>query len=180
MNTNLNKVRPKTNFSNSFKPTRRTFCKGQMEIMGLVIIIILISLAILFVLQFIILRPQSDLRESFTHKEIAANTVNSMLDTTTDCRDMALSQLLIDCTEGGYIQCPTGNSCNHASNIINTILEGTLDQWNKEYSLTIKAENQDVLTPFGNQCIGEKTSSAPCCILPTAAGPIQINLDICT
>jgi len=103
----------KANSPSDQRSSRKTFRNAQMEIMGLVIIVILLSLALLFVLQFIILRPASDLKESFTQKEIASNTVNTLLDTTTDCRQLPLSKLLEDCAEGAFIQCPTGNSCSH-------------------------------------------------------------------
>ena len=156
--------------------------KSQMEIMGLAIIIILLALAILFVLQFIIMKPTSDIKKSFTHKEMAANTVNSMLDTTTDCRDLSIAQLIEDCAEGGYIQCPTGNSCTHVQRIIENILNNTLEQWNKEYYLTITTSQGDVLDPFGraDPCPGEKITSSPCCTLPTGAGPLDVKLEICS
>jgi len=161
--------------------------KAQMEIMGLAIIIILLALAMLFVVQFVILRQPSDIKKTFTHKELAANTVNTLLATTTDCRELPISQLLEDCADGGNIPCPTGNSCSQAEEAIEQILAKTLDEWNKEYYMTVKVAKDTIAGPFGNilkedipqQCPGEKITSSPCCILPTGAGQMIINLDIC-
>ena len=156
--------------------------KAQMEIMGLAIIIILVSLAMLFIVQFVILRQPTDIKEKFTHKQLAKNTINTMLSTTSNCKFISIEDLLIDCAEGGFIQCPGGNSCTHSSSIIQEVLDNTLDKWNKKYYLTIKADNEDIkgLPSFGEQpCPGEKTSSAPCCFLPTQIGTMNINLDIC-
>jgi hypothetical protein len=159
--------------------------KAQMEIMGLAIIVILVALAMLFVVQFIVLRQPSEIKKTFTHKEMAANTVNTLLSTTTNCRQLSISQLVQDCAEGGYLICPddpnnpNSNSCTYSRDIIQQILAATLDEWNKDYYLTINVKNENVLNPFGQQCPGEKISSSPCCILPTGAGPMVINLDIC-
>ena len=160
--------------------------KAQMEIMGLAIIIILVALAMLFVVQFVILKPQPDIKKAFTHKELAVNTVNTLLATTTECRDLSLSQLLKDCAEGGVIQCTGGSlSCEYARSIIEEILTDTLDVWNKDYYLTVtvqeQQQDQDVIPPLGEPCpiTIEKITSSPCCILPTGAGPMRMNLDIC-
>ena len=171
--------------------------KSQMEIMGLAIIIILVALAMLFVVQFVVLRQPSDIRKTFTHKELASNTVNTLLSTTTDCRELPVSQLLKDCIEGPFIDCDPPcifdaeantmtcpkesglTSCDHAEMLTQQILENTLEEWNKDYYLTIKTENINVIPAFGSACPGEKITSSPCCILPTGAGPMIVNLDIC-
>ena len=153
--------------------------KGQMEIMGLAIIVILLALAILFVVQFVILRQPTDIKKEFTHEQLAKNTANTMLLTTTRCRDMPLKDLLEDCAEGGYIQCPSGNSCTYSKDIIEDILADTLEIWNKDYYLTVKVGSEDILLPFGKPCPGEKTTSHPCCALPTGYGQLLLTLDIC-
>ena len=158
--------------------------KSQMEIMGLAMIIILISLAMLFVVS-ILLKPSSDIKKTFTHKELASNTVNTLLPTTTGCKDgLSVSDLLIDCAESGVICCSSNeqgdcikNSCDYAEEVIGEILTNTLDVWKKEYELTIpRLDNMKFGT---SSCSGEKITSAPCCILPTDFGPMKITLDIC-
>ncbi|MBR9691285.1 hypothetical protein GOV06_00705 [Candidatus Woesearchaeota archaeon] len=157
----------------------KNYKKSQTEIMGLAIIIILVSLAMLFVIQFIILKQPSDIKKTFTHKELAANTVNTLLSTTTDCRELSVSQLLNDCAEGGYTRCPVGFSCDYVEIVIQEILQQTLEQWSKQHYLTVKINNEEVIPPLGDPCKGEKTTSSPCCILPTSYAPMKINLDIC-
>ena len=72
--------------------------KSQMEIMGLVIIVILITLGLFFVVRFIITKQPSEIKKSYTQTEIAANILNSLLKTTSkDCYGMDVTQLLQDC-----------------------------------------------------------------------------------
>jgi len=155
--------------------------KAQMEIMGLALIVILVTLAVLFAVQFIILREPSEARKEFVHKELASNTVSTLLDTDTECNKFSISSLLIDCAEDQIIDCGTKDSCEYAHDTIEKILEDTLSSWGKEYYFTVKINNKTVhdLDSIGTPCLGEKITSSPCCILPTEQGPMKINLDIC-
>ena len=176
-NKKSNEARLKANPSTA---RRRTLRNAQMEIMGLAIIIILVALAMLFVVQFVVLRQPSETKKTVTHKEIASNTIITLLDTTTECRGLSIAQLLENCAEGGYIQCTgTKNSCIYAEEVIQEILDNTLTAWNKEYYLTIKVEDDNIAGSFGKPCPAAKTSSSPCCQLSTGIGTMSINIDIC-
>jgi hypothetical protein len=155
--------------------------KAQMEIMGLAMIIILLALAMLFVVRFVVLRPPEDIKKTFTYETLAQNTLNTMLLTTTECGDRPVLRLLIDCAEGGFIQCPQStNSCTYSQDVIEEIITHTLEEWNKDYYLTIKIGDDDILLPFGSPCPGESTTSHPCCVLPTGYGQLITTLEICS
>ena len=72
---------------------------------------------------------RGDVKKEFTHKELAANTVNALLSTTTDCKEHPISSLLTDCAEGndygGFIECEDGStSCTYAEETIDKFLSG--------------------------------------------------------
>lgn len=152
-----------------------------MEIMGLAIIIILISLAMLFVIRFIAIKEPGELKKTYTHKELAANIANTILMTTAkDCKGQDMTSLIQDCANNhplGLIECDDGTtrSCDYIDTVIQEILDKTLESWNKEYYLTIKSAGIDI-SKFGAPCPGAKTSSSPCCPIPIG---IVVNLDIC-
>ena len=156
--------------------------KTQMETMGLAMIVILVSLVILFVVGIILTRQPSEIKNIFYNKKLADSTVYTLLVTTTDCRELPIGQLLIDCAKGPYVlDCPGNiNSCDYAGKTINDILDSTLAEWNKTYYLAANISNRNLLK-LGNECKGEKASSAPCCILPVSGNEqLTINLDICS
>ena len=152
--------------------------KGQMEIMGLVVIVILLSLAMLFVLQFVLLKEPSQTKKTYTHSQLSANTLNALLKTTTSCRGQDVTQLLQDCASyrpDGLIQCETGQrSCSYVKDTILVILNGTLDYWNKDYLLT--ADLAELEFSQGS-CLGERQSRIyP---IPVEGDIMNIRLDIC-
>ena len=53
--------------------------KGQLEIFGLAIVVILIALAFLFAVQFFLLRPGTDAIQPAKEGALAANFLNSVL-----------------------------------------------------------------------------------------------------
>ncbi len=110
--------------------------KSQMEIMGLTIVIILMILGMLFVVRFVVLKPKSDIKQSYADTVLAANMKNSLLLFTTGCHGQKIQDLLADCVSSSTpaITCPNGqNSCGYALQQIKAIFAQTLDKWNREY-----------------------------------------------
>jgi hypothetical protein len=157
--------------------------KSQMEIMGLVVIVILISLIILVVLQFMIKNPASKIKEEYYHSELATNTLNSLLRTTSkDCKGYDMTSLAKDCIENfdSPLICDDGqNSCEYLYVATSQILETSLGGLNKKYNITVADNRDETLMSIGNSpCIGKRESSNPQ-PLATDMGLMQIVLYIC-
>ncbi len=71
--------------------------KSQMEIMGLVVIIILIAIGMLFAVQFLLKKPTGETAAKAEESVLAANFLNAMLSTTTECQSRTVRELLQDC-----------------------------------------------------------------------------------
>ncbi|MBD3319091.1 hypothetical protein GF342_04240 [Candidatus Woesearchaeota archaeon] len=102
--------------------------KGQIEIMGLLLIILLIGVFILFS----ILYTGSDDDPTQVSREtvLARSTILNLLQTHTDCSPQAtipptVQELLEDCATGATMNCPGGNSCQRAHHIIDRTLKTT-------------------------------------------------------
>jgi hypothetical protein len=150
--------------------------KSQMEIMGLMVIIILVALAMLFVIQFVVVREATDIKKTYTHSELATNTNTALLKTTTQCKGQDINQLLQDCAGGESINCNGKGSCAYVAEAIEGILDQTLKEWGKAYRFTVKSGNQDVISPItSGNC--EKVDIEPG-INPLPGG-IIVRLDIC-
>lgn len=165
--------------------------KSQMEIMGLVVIVILITVAVLFVLVFIVRQSPSDIKEEYYHSQLASNTLNALIRTTTlDCKGHDMTSLSKDCVENlGYktsqICCSDGlscldemRSCAYLNSSVNQILSKSLASFNKKYQFNIIDSNNREVIPQIGECLGERESSNPQ-PLATDTGMMEIILYIC-
>ena len=103
--------------------------KSQMEIMGLAIVVILITLIMLFVVRFVVLRQPAEYKKEFTQTELASNIINTLLKTNApDCSDLTFTELFQDCAEGQSVSCNSDvpNSCSYIEAKTNYILDNTL------------------------------------------------------
>ena len=76
--------------------------KAQMEIVGLVVIVILLTLGMLFIAKFV-MQTDSSGKEIFTRRFLASSTLGAMLDTNYDCPALdhppTIADLLEACVE---------------------------------------------------------------------------------
>ena len=162
-----------------------TMKKSQMEIMGLAIIIILLTLGILFVVQFVVLKEPSDIKKTFTKSQMAANMLNSILKTNSkDCYSNTITQLLQDCAN--YNENPAGlmicennnNSCEYANSTISYIFDNTLAEWgNQSFYFSVFINPNTPILEQGSKCSGERESKQS--FVKTNLGILTIRLDIC-
>jgi len=168
--------------------------KAQMEIMGLAIVVVLLTLAVLFTIQFVYLKPEQDVKGSFETSQLAANTINAILQTTSsNCYGHQVKKLISNCAVNpptGTIRCDVESdntrkySCEKAADEIRYMLSQTLLDWKLSYNFTIiipgYADNNNdfTFTPADFKCSGERESKlAP---LQTDIGTVNVRLDICS
>jgi hypothetical protein len=175
--------------------------KGQFEIMGLAIIVVIIAFAILLSLRFLKPSETTDLKKDITDSTLASNMLNVILKTTLKCKDIDLKSLLQDCAEGvkNKEYCAPGDNdpCGKVKGIINdSILRKTLDVWKKDYTFkaTVVGASEPIFpiitnTPTlasGPTCdkkqLGKKYTSviSESFPIPLKNGRLmEISLDIC-
>jgi len=161
----------------------RTTNKGQLEIMGLAIVVLLISLAFLFVIQFTITNSKEEPQQLFARKQLAHNTLSTMVSTTTACLDLTVKDLIQDCMD--IIQEYDCNddgrpdSCATAEEVITTILDQTLKEWQKNYFFYIQLGQNEEMQIQNGECPGSKDQGVA--FIPTRGGRSQITatLEVC-
>ncbi len=153
--------------------------KGQMEIMGLAIIIILVSLGLLFAVQWMLKAPQQQVQRA-KESVLAANFMNTMLGTTTYCNERSVRDLLQDCAlTGGITKCGDQTSCEYVQGIIQQMFDATFKQWNTKYHFAMTGATHVEQLNFGTQpCPGEREQKKH--PLPVHPGfEITLTLEIC-
>ncbi len=151
--------------------------KAQMEILGLAIVVILIALAMLFAVQFFLLKPVSEPTKTVKESFLAANFLNSCLGTSTKCFDRNIKELLQNCALGGSLNCPGNiNSCLYSRQEIEKMLDSSLGLWKKSYFFNIDGLAGGF--SIGDACKGEKEyEEHPVVVRP--GFDILLSLEIC-
>ncbi len=153
--------------------------KGQMEIMGLAIIVILVSLILLFAVRWM-LKPTIVEPQRAEESVLAANFLSTMLGTTTECNKRSVRDLLSDCAlTQGATKCQGVSSCEYVSGIIETLLAETFGKWKLDYYLSISGNTPQINElKFGKPCPGAREKKEhPIPVTP--ALEIKASLEIC-
>ena len=151
--------------------------KAQSEIMGLAIIMILIALGILFAIVFFTGSSEKGFIQ-ISEQELVSNTLNSVLQTTTECEGQTIEMLIRDCEGEKRFWCGTSQilSCDYVKNEINNMLNKILGKQNREYYFQISG-TQELREKFGKKCTGEQsTSTSP---IVFYGGSLNAKLELC-
>ena len=114
--------------------------RGQQEIIGMVIIVIMISIGFLFFAKFAI--DSNTDKSVFVRKGLSYSTMSAILNTEIECRYDAEGMgetILEKClTSNPSNQCDSGmDACELFINISTTMLEQTVGTWGKNYELRV-------------------------------------------
>jgi hypothetical protein len=151
--------------------------RSQIEIVGLLIIVIMISLILLIALVVLNNEPP-DYGPSYINKDLSASLIGAILNTNSNCtRDTFVKDLLIDCAKmpenGGTIDftCYDGRkSCEFAEEIIEYMLVNTLEEWNKLYEFKVISPSNQVIMNFTNAKENERGTR-----IDTQSQPLPIS-----
>lgn len=153
--------------------------RGQMEILGLAIVVVLLILGLVFVIKFVALKKPSTLKKEVVESQVASNYLSTYLSTSVqECSGLSTTELLQDCAAQGGITCQDGEtSCEKPREVAAFIFNQTFDQWKWEYEMSAFLGERNSLFALGKTCPGQKRSKTfP---LPTRAGTLYVKLDIC-
>lgn len=162
--------------------------KSQMEILGLVIIILLLTLGLLFVIRFVYLGDDTNIRAKHAESQLAANLLNSMLQTTAvECQNRQIRELFSDCGATNSIICRQDQdglperSCKFLETEVEMILDAVLDNddWTRIYYFNAShtRQNLEYTMEFGTPCTGAYDSKFyP---IQSAGRTMIVTLQIC-
>lgn len=169
--------------------------KGQLEIMGLAIIIILFVLGIMFALSSLVKNQGTGFKQEFTQTQLTSNFGLSLMQTSTPrstpgnltgCRDATLQDLMADCAENyifnGSITCDNGlPSCNYFDNAVTDILNETLVQWVVPYHITVDVSQGELLSWNNLGCVNTDVGKAEYFTVPTSSfDTVTLKIFICS
>jgi len=155
-----------------------------MEIMGLAIVVILVSLSMLFVVKWVALRKPKDYAYEYSSTELSSNVISTLLRTNSrECSKLSFSELFQDCADQKLVECNGGtmSSCDYLQSKVAGILDQMLKDYGYDYNFIVylDTEGNDVITPITGTdgCPGERRSRR--FIIPLSGRSLNIRLDIC-
>ena len=162
--------------------------KSQMEILGLVFIVIIVIMGMFFMISSS-LKKEDSVKSSYLSTEISQNLLNSMFKANA-ISSLTIADCVIDIRE-------TDNKCGSSSldysrDALKKMLEETLGKWGRSYRLTItdatvngnnikSVDNEEFKPiPEDSDCGPNDEKEAPGFrFLPSSEGTIVIQLDVC-
>ncbi len=159
--------------------------KAQMEIMGLAIIVILISAAMLFTIRFVVLTEPSTYKKEYMQTELGYNILSTLFKTTVpDCNNRNFEELYRDCAidpDNPQISCDDwSTSCAYINKATDDILNDTLGKWNIGYEFIAKTKTTPIpIVRLGSCPTVKKHKSYPIPIDSTGENILSVTLDIC-
>jgi len=159
--------------------------KAQIEMMGLTVIVVLVSVGLLFFISFK-LTPQDVQpapKQQYSEKQLATNYIQAALKTTTGCKDLNLQEILQDCALYKELDCLVEDSCFHVNLTLNNITNGSLDVWKQPYHFKIEHGNEILYNKSKRGCNkfmpSEATGFQPITLYPDDKKPILVTLRVC-
>lgn len=169
--------------------------KGQMEIIGLVFIVILLTIGMLFVAKFGLNEDTS--KKIFTRKGLAYSAMSAVMKT--NVKDACLisdftgevvlnnlkisDDLLEDCAKNqgskNQIYCNGLDSCQYLNNTISELLNLTLGTWNKNYRFESRLIKYGDTTGAGDLVVGPIGTRVGCpkTVDRDTSGNFPINIE---
>ena len=111
---------------------------GQVEIMGLLIVVILVVVVIFLVVSFSAKTPPRDIKTTYMNDQMSAAFILALLDTSTECgNSVSMAEVIADCAAFNRIDCPGSNSCIYLNESLDDILNSTLVEWGVGFEFSI-------------------------------------------
>jgi hypothetical protein len=175
--------------NNSFNKRKQK--KGQIEMFGLAVIVILISIGFFIFVSFKSNQKPENVQKEFTTDKMADDFVLSILQVSVaECPQFSINDLIIDCVRDNRLECGFVKSCYALNRSINIMLNKTFEVQGRKfrfYSEGIKyhdglqMHNYELLNITKGGCgITSNQGRAGRAIISTYPGPtVKLYLNIC-
>ena len=162
--------------------------RGQMEIFGLVFIVLLIMVGLFIYIS--ISRPGPEeigIEAEYERTQMASNFIDALLKVTTECSGQELWDILAACESpglaGGSLKCPGGASpCDEAKRVVQLALDNTLGVMQYDYQFSFRVQT-DVMwkLPDADLTCGNRVKPGSFSFpSPFTGRTLEVRLEVCS
>lgn len=164
--------------------------KGQMEMFGLIIIVIMISIGFFMYIAFKGKEKPNNFQQDFINEELPKNYVNSIVNVNiAECPSYTINDLIKDCATGRTINCAAQDSCTVLNRTLTFITNRTLMREDRAFHLYTEGINWPTqgqsISMINRNCtkanyrtVQTGTSYVP--VWPNPIGTVFLHLEICS
>ena len=152
-----------------------------MEIFGLVIIVLLITLGMFMIIRFVVFADEDETLKGYMQTQSAANFLSTLQRTTTDCNNLDIGQLIQACATHPFKTCPSDGSsvCDYLEAQLEYILDNTFVAWgNKSFYFKADVPGNDIIIK-NRGCEENSVGDLRQELIPTNVGHVTIKLRMC-
>ncbi len=155
--------------------------KGQMEIIGLAIVIVIILIGTVIALRFLVFKKPESTRASFVSAELASNTINTFLETTAvECSKVKMEELIQDCAQGTERICSNEKgACEFLRDAADEIFTKTFKKWKTKYKFLVYVNSEYPFVDLESGCTEQQEKISETFFVPVTAATVSVKLDIC-
>jgi len=162
--------------------------KAQIEMMGLVVVVILVTLGLFF---SIALQPQPETKENvevYTDEKLAGNFLITLLETDVPGYNLKVRNVAVDCVRkergNDKYRLHGKDSCEAFGNITQHVLNHTFERWGQGYSFNYTydpGDGKEALVELGEPCTGERAGAGVqyISLFGVAPGKASLSLHVC-
>ena len=152
--------------------------KGQMELIGLIVIVIIVISSLLIYMVYKLNNPDVNIKRGFMNKELAANFLITITKANVkECPQHTIGDLVTDCANTLHrsIYCGGRTSCEIANETLYSILKPTMDDLGKEFGFSVAQTDIN----FAGCVDKEKVEATQVFTLFPSTERTSLVLDIC-
>ncbi len=152
-----------------------------MEIMGLIVIVILLTLGMFFVVAFKASQPKKEVQRTYEDDQLSSNFIISFLKMNggSNCNKYTMEDLIQDCAVDRRLGCGGTDTCTYIEGVMNSLANKTLMVWQKKFDFIVEMPTMDINVEHECSDDSEKNAAFQPISLYPHPGTVVVRLDIC-
>ncbi|MDO8642362.1 MAG: hypothetical protein Q7R76_02090 [Candidatus Woesearchaeota archaeon] len=156
--------------------------RGQAEIMGIALVVILITIGIVYLAKYSA-EPPKKTQEEFQRRELPKTIITSIVEVVSTCNDEKMADVIQDCGFARSMTCTDAtqtvmSSCDYLKTTLKGILDNMLGRFQHQYQLRLLRGEPGTQEDLLEGAVKSEQFNDACPTFETAAQPLLFDLTL--